>query len=76
MRQFLRQFLVITDSSEQKGGHQWTLFSFGNRASFTTHFDASTIKVMDVDSYRIDQVLVTRGGSAVAAPAPAPLPPN
>jgi len=40
----------------------------------TVSWDGFTFEVMDVDSYRIDQVMVTRGGSAIAAPAP--LPPN
>jgi CBS domain containing-hemolysin-like protein len=41
------------------------------RRTDTVSWGGFTFEVMDVDSHRIDQVMVTRGGAVAATPAAA-----
>ena len=63
--------LPHADEYETLAGFLMVMLRRVPKRTDTVTWDGFTFEVMDVDSYRIDQVMVTRGGSAVAAPAPA-----
>ena len=66
--------LPHADEYETLAGFLMVMLRRVPKRTDTVTWDGFTFEVMDVDSYRIDQVMVTRGGSAVAAPAPQPAP--